>query len=146
MLCPGPTIWHFPPPSSFLSPPSIFAYLLLVPSLCPSTTLLHHSPLTSLSALSLSRCISVSLSRQHCVTGRPAELTWSNRTHEDGNRNKTSQHDLPHSELCILHYTVSTGGKMSPENIVLSSLHHDVVSLQALPTRPDPPSPAEPVD
>lgn len=66
MLCPGPTIWHFPPPSSFLSPPSIFAYLLLVPSLCPSTSLLHHSPLTSLSALSL--CHSVSLFLFHVNT------------------------------------------------------------------------------
>lgn len=75
MLCLSPTIWHFQPPSSF----SLSSLDLLVPSLCPFTSLLPLfcppllPPELTLWSLSLSLCIS--LSSQQCVTGRPAELT-----------------------------------------------------------------------
>lgn len=90
MLCLSPTIWHVPPPSCLLSPSTIFPYLLLlVLSFCvfhfyvllfPPCSLLplrlpHLSPSWPHSMLPLSLWISVSLSNQLCVTGRPAELT-----------------------------------------------------------------------
>ncbi len=75
--------------------------------------LVSFPPDLTLCALSVTVYLCYPLSQ--CVTGRPAELIGLTE-HNDGNRNRASQHDLlqhPHSELNILYYTVSTGGKCS---------------------------------
>lgn len=81
MLCLSPTIWQFPPPSSFLSP--IFPYLLLVLSFCvfhvllpPSPALLPASSMLPSSPSILTPFSAPSVTVNLCFSFKPTLCDW----------------------------------------------------------------------